>query len=450
MPLRLERLLPVSLLLLVAFALPLTAQVPGQISYERFALSNGLDVVLVPDPSTEVVAVDLWYFAGSRDETVTSAGVARLFDRLMFAGSTNVPPGGHATMLEVGGGRVTAVIDEDVSRFGETVPAALLPQALWLEAERMRGVVVNDTTVNESRAGLLAGLRARLANEPYTGVILQSVAALYDSLGCPAYNHSPINRAVTGATITASTTRSFFNLFYRPNNARLVVAGNFDPATARTLVRDYFSGIERGREVVRAGCSGEAAKIPARRIVTDPTLARAAAGIFYRIPAPSHEDTPALELLGVVLGQGAGGRLTTTLVAESGSATSVQAGPFGDRVGPGAFGLFAVAAQGVSGDSLARLLTDQAAWAAGDGLNEAVLERARNIYRATAASRRERPQDLAEEIQRAATYRAAIETVNSDLDRVLGLTVADLRRVAGRWLRPANSLTVVVTPGAAS
>jgi zinc protease len=444
-----ERLLSASLVLFALLARPLTAQSPGQITFERFALANGLEVVLAPDPTTEAVAVDLWYFAGVRDETVTSAGVARLFDRLMFAGSTNVPPGGHATLVEVGGGRVTAAIDEDVSRFGQTVPAAMLPQALWLEAERMRGIHISDTTVNESRGGMLADLRARLAREPYTAVILQSVAAIYDSLACPAYSRSPVSRELTTANLTPAATRGFFEVFYRPNNARLVIAGNFDPAIARGLVRDYFAGVQRGRDIVRVGCTPEAAKMPPRRIITDNSVARAAAGIFYRIPAPTHEDAAALELLGVVLGQGTGSRLRTVLIAETGAASSIQAGPFGERTGPGAFGLFAVAAQGVSGDSLVKLLAAQATWATSDGLTEAAITRARNIFRATWASRRERPQDLAEEIQKAATYRGDLETVNTMLDRVLAISLADLRRVAARWLTLQNGLTVVVNPGGA-
>lgn len=445
-----ERLLSASVVLFALLTSPLAAQGSGQVTFERFVLPNGLDVILAPDASTEAVAVDVWYFAGSRDETVTSAGVARLFDRLMFAGSTNVPPGGHATIVEVGGGRVTAAIDEDVSRFGQTVPATMLPQALWLEAERMRGININDTTVTESRAGMLADLRGRLAREPYTAVILQSVAAIYDSTACPAYAQPPVSRAITAANLTTSATRGFFSLFYRPNNARLVVAGNFDPTVARSLVQDYFAGVERGREIVRVGCRGEAAKIPPRRAISDNSLARSAAGIFYRIPAPTHEDAAALELLGVILGQGTGSRLRSVLIGETGAASSIQAGPFGERMGPGAFGLFAVGAQGVSADSLARLLAAQAAWAAGDGLNEAALSRARNIFRATWASRRERPQDLAEEIQRAAGYRGDIQTVNTTLDRVLSLSVAELRRVAAKWLTPQNGLVVVVTPGGAS
>ncbi len=429
---------------------PLLAQGSGQISFEQFTLPNGLEVVMAPDRATEVAAVDLWYFVGSRDETPATAGLARLFDRLMFAGSTHVPPGGHATMLELAGGRVSATIEEDVSRFSETMPASALPQALWLEADRMRGVVLNDTTVNASRGAFLSDLRARLTAEPYTSVILESVAAMYDSIGCPGYSHSPVNRAIASSTLDGATARAFFARYYRPGNARLVITGNFDPTETRALVTAWFGDIPAGPDPARPACAPTAASIAPRRAITDPTLARAAAGIFYHIPPPSHEDTPALELLGVILGQGTGSRLTSALMRETGAASSIQAGPLGSRTGPGGFGLFAVGAQGVGADSLAHLLADQAAWAAGDGITPALLERAKNIYRATAVSRRERPLDLADELQQAATYRGALQTVNTDVARVTALTLGELRRVAAAWLRSENSLTVLVIPGGAS
>jgi predicted Zn-dependent peptidase len=112
--------------------------------------------------------------------------------------------------------------------------------------------------------------------------------------------------------------------------------------------------------------------------------------------------------------------------------------------------LFAVAGPGVSGDSLAALLAAQATWAAGDGLADADLERARNIYLATAVSRRERPVDIAEALQHAATFHGTPDAVNAEADRVRAVTLADLRRVAAAWLKPENALTVVIAPGGAS
>jgi predicted Zn-dependent peptidase len=446
---RLPRLL-VSALLAFSIAPALPGQATGRIVFERFALPNGLDVLLAPDHSTQVVAVDVWYLTGSRDEPPAKAGLARLFDRLMFEGSANVPAGVHAGLLEQAGGRVEGDVEEDVSRFTEAVPSNRINQALWLEADRMRGIVINDTTVGASRAGLMDDLRSRTTGEPYTGIVVDAVAALYDSTACPGYSHPPIGRAATISALTTQDAADFLNQHYRPNAARLVVAGDFDPALARKTITDYFGGIGRGPEPHPATCNATFSPGRQSRTVNDRLATRPAAGQFYRIPAHDHADTPALDLLGIILGQGQGGRLTARLSRELAAASAVQGGVLGTRQGPGVFGLFAVAGPGVSGDSLAALLADQATWAAGESLTNADLERARNIYLATAASRRERPQDVAEALQHATTFHGAPDAVNTEVDRVRAVTLADLRRAAATWLNPANALTVVITAGGAS
>jgi zinc protease len=439
-----------SILLACLAAASLPAQATGRVAFERFTLPNGLEVILAPDRSTQVVAVDVWYFAGSRDEPVAKAGLARLFNRLMFAGSANIPAGAHAALLQQAGGRIDGEVEEDVSRFSEDLASNRLDQALWLEADRMRGIVINDTTVAGSRAGLMDELRSRTAGEPYTAVVVDAIAALYDSVACPGYAHSPIGRAATIAELTTRDAADFLNQHYRPNAARLVVAGDFEPVAARRTITDYFGGIGRGPEPHPPTCSTTFSPGPQRRTVNDRLASRPAAAHFYRIPAHDHRDTPALDLLGIILGQGQGGRLTTRLTRELAAASAVQGGILGTRQGPGVFGLFAVAAPGVSGDSLAGLLAAQADWAAGEGLTEADLERARNIYLATTVSRRERPLDVAEALQHAATFHGSPDAVNTEVDRVRAVTLADLRRVAATWLKPENALTVVITSGGAS
>jgi zinc protease len=437
-------------LTVLLLATPLAAQSTGRIPFERFTLSNGLEVILSPDRTSQVVAVDVWYFTGSRDEPATKAGLARLFERLMFAGSANVPAGAHAALLEQAGGRVEGAVEEDVSRYSQSVPSNRLNQALWLEADRMRGVVVNDTTVGESRAGLMDDLRARIAGEPYTGLVVEAIASLYDTAGCPGYAHPPLGRPATIAGLTTRDAAEFLNQHYRPNAARLVVAGDFDPATARQTITDYFGGIARGPAPRPAPCAATFSPGPARQSVTDRLASRPAAGNFYRMPAHDHADTPALELLGIILGQGQSGRLTARLIGETATASAVQGGILGTRQGPGAFGLFAVAGPGVSGDSLAAVLAGEARWAAGEGIGEADLERARNVYLATAVSRRERALDIAEALQHATTYHGSPDAVNSETERVRGVTLADLRRAAATWLKPENALTLVLTVGGAS
>lgn len=428
---------------------PLPAQQAGPITAQQFTLPNGLEVLLAPDHSTQVAAVDVWYFVGSRDEPPAKAGLARLFGQLFFSGSANAPAGAHVALIQQGGGRVDASVDEDVTRFFQSVPSNRLEQALWLEADRMRGVVVNDTTVNDARLAAIQDLGNRLA-DPYTTHVVETVAALYDSASCPGYTHIPLGRLNTLSGITTGEAAEFLNRHFRPNAARLVVAGDFDPARIRPLITAWFGPIARFATPAAPACAGTPAGGSGKLSVTAQGAARPAAGIFYRVPGHDHPDAAALELLGVVLGQGQQSRLLSHLVGELGAATGVQAGVLGTRQGPGAFGLFGVAGPGVSADSLAGLLASEAAWASGDGISAADLERARTVYLATAVSRRERPEDIAEALQHAAFYHGKAEAVNTEVDRIMAVTLADLRRVAGAVLTPKNGTTLVIAAGGPS
>lgn len=171
---------------------------------------------------------------------------------------------------------------------------------------------------------------------------------------------------------------------------------------------------------------------------------------FYRLPPHDHADNPALELLGIIMGEGTSSRLPQRLTRELRAAVATQGGIVGDRRAPGAFLLFAVAGDSVTTDSLAALLSAQAAWAGGDGLTEADLLQARNVYRSTAVSGRERAEDIAEALQHAATFHGDLAMINEEPDRVLAVTLEDMRRVARTWLIPGNALTLVIVREPAS
>jgi zinc protease len=442
--------LSTSIALLTAIASTgLQAQGVGPITFESYELPNGLQVVLAPDRSSQVVTVDVWYQAGSREEPQGKAGLARLFEHLMFAGSANVPAGGHAALVDEVGGRVTADVDEERARFGESVPSNRLGLALWLEAERMGSLAINDTSVAQARRDLLDDLSQRVNQEPYAAAIMDALSSLYDSSGCPGYAHPPIGRAGSITGLTIADAQAFFRERYTPQNARLVVAGDFAPATARQLIAQYFAGLPRASGGPRAVCTPTSTPGAQARTVADRSIGRLAVGHFHRLPAHDHTDIPALELLGLILSQGPGSRLATAVARDARAAIATQGGILGDRRGPQAFGLFAIAAPAMTADSLGALLAGQAAWAAGNGITEADLTRAKNIYRATAISGRERPVDIADHLHHAALFHGSAEDINAEVARVLAVTVADLRRVAQTWLIPGNALTLVISPEAA-
>ncbi len=448
---RVRRHSPLILALLLPFlAGPVSGQGAGRISYEQFSLANGLEVVFSPDRTSQAVAVEIWYEAGARTVPRARAGMGRLFERLMFAGTAHVPPGAHSAVIADLGGQSSAEVSEEVARFGTTVPAERLNLALWLESERMRALAINDTSVNQARISLLEDLRDRLGREPYTRALLDGVTALYDSVTCAGYAQPAIGDAGTIAAIRTEEVRRFFVERYAPTGARLVIAGNFDPVEARRLVMEYFNDIPGGRPATPIACAGASPVAGTRRAVTDRLAGRTAVAQLYRLPPHDHPDSPALELLGIILAEGPTARLPRVLTRSLRAAVATQGGIVGDRRAPGAFLLFAVAGDEVSADSLATLLSAQAAWAGGDSLTETELRQARTIYLATTVSGRERAGDVAAALQHAAAFHGNLAAINEEPDRVLGVTLDDLRRVAGRWLVPANAFTLVISPETAS
>ena len=440
----------IALVLTLAGGASAEAQSAGRIGVEHFTLPNGLTVLLAPDHSSQVVAIDIWYRAGAKEEAAGKAGLARMFERLMFAGSANIPAGAHGPLVQNVGGQGFADVDEETARFGETLPSNRLNLGLWLEADRMHSLAINDTTVAQARLELLDDLGKRVSDDPYTAAVLDGLATLYDSIGCPGYSHPSIGRGISIATLTTAKAQAFCRQRYGPNKATLAIVGDFEPAMARQLVTKYFGEIPRGEDAPAVTCKPDFNSGARKRQVSDRTIDRPAVGVFYRIPGHAHADAPALQLLGLILSQGSRSRLGRVLGDEANAALSTQGGVLGDRGGPEVFGLFAIAAPGVSTDSLNALLVAQAAWAASDSLSDADLLRAKNMYFATAVSARERASDIADQLLHAAILHGSADSVNTEVARVMAVPLADLRRVARTWLTPANALTLIITPEAAS
>jgi predicted Zn-dependent peptidase len=419
---------------------------PGRIGFERFVLPNGLEVLLAPDPWTQVVAIDLWINAGSRYDPPGRGGMAHLFTQLAFAGSTHVTRGEYQVLVEEARGSYGAEVEDEVARFSETLPAERLNLGLWLEAERFRGLKLDDSVTALARDAELQAQSGSAAREAFAGPILSAATALYDSATCFGYAH--LNRG-TGSTLSGmngAEVSAFYRRLYVPRNARLVIAGAFDSTEAKRLVTAFFGDLPGGEVASPPSCV-PGTLVPRQIRATSSASAVPAAGLFYRVPGHGHADTPALELLGVILGQGRSARLNRSLTIKAQAAVATQAGTIAGRREDGVFALFAVAAPGVTGDSLATLLAGEARWAQGPDLGEPDLERAKTIYRATVVSMRQRPADIAELLQHAATFHGDAAAVNTDFQRYQAVTLDDVRRVARTYLTPENGVTLLVAPG---
>ncbi len=431
----------------------LGAQEPATIALESYTLPNGLRVTLAEDHSSQVVSVNVWYDVGSRDERPGRTGFAHLFEHMMFMGSANVKTGEHMSFIERAGGSMNASTAEDRTNYFNTVPSNRLNLALWLEADRMRSLRVTEANLDIQRKAVQEERRLRVDNPPYLKLVFEYQYAVADTANCFPYAHSVIGSMTDLSAATLDDVQGFFDQYYKPNNASLVIAGDFDPAEARRLVEQYFGAIPRGEDPPAIGaCNQPFNTGQVRRTVTDVNATLPAVQHVYRVPDVGSDDMPALELLASILGSGQSSRFNRSLVRGSQSATAAQVllNALGLRRGPGTFTILSIAGPGVSADSLDRALAAEIATVSANGVTAEELTKAQNMKRADLISERQTQFSRAEAIQRNALYFGSPDEVNAELQRYLGVTTADIQRVARRYLVPNNSLVFLATTGPTS
>ncbi len=432
---------------LALVAVPLAAQNPANVPIEQYKLENGLTVILAEDHSAQVVAVDVWYDVGSRNEARNRTGFAHLFEHMMFQGSENVKKAEHFQYIQRAGGSMNGSTAEDRTNYFEALPSNRLNLGLWLEADRMRSLAITDSNFSNQREAVKEERRLRVDNQPYGTAIFEHTYALYDSATCFPYSHSVIGSMDDLNAAETKDVQDFFDMYYAPNNATLVVAGDFRTAEAKRLIEQYFAGIPRGTAPPPVACAPNFNSGARTKHVHDAQATLPASIKVYRIPAYDHADYPALELLATIFGQGESSRMNRELVRDAKAAAQAVTllNPFGPRRGPGVFLTLAVANQGVKLDSLDGLVAQEVAGLVSAGVSAEELNKAKNIFRATAITSRQMALQLAEVIQRATMFLGSPDAINSELERYEKVTVGDLQRVARTYLTPDNSLTLLVS-----
>ncbi|MCK6685250.1 MAG: insulinase family protein [Thermoanaerobaculia bacterium] len=203
-------------------------------------LSNGLSVVALPHRHVPVVTVDVTYDVGSRVEAPGKTGLAHLFEHLMFEGSLNVPKGGHFDRVSEAGGTLNGTTSEDRTNYYETLPSSRLDLALYLEADRMMGLVLTQEKLDNQREAVKEEKRLRIDNQPYGRSYEAAEALVYDSF---AYRHPVIGSMEDLDSATVADLADFFSRFYAPANAVLCIAGDIEPGDAFRAAEEHFGPI---------------------------------------------------------------------------------------------------------------------------------------------------------------------------------------------------------------
>jgi zinc protease len=436
-------------LAVLAAAVPAAAQSAAQVNvaFETYRLENGLRVILSPDPATPVVAVNLWYDVGSRNERAGRTGFAHLFEHMMFEGSQNAPKGEHSRLLRAAGAsNLNASTSEDRTNYYEVVPPSRLNLALWLESDRMRSLQVTEAQLRNQQEIVKEERRLRVDNSPYSPSLNLARTAPFSGTGCFSYSHDVIGSMDDLNAAQIEDVQQFFRTYYAPNNATLTLVGDFDPATARQLIQQYFASIPSAQAPPAVTCDSPFTGLPRRDTVTDANAPLPAFMAAYGAVPIGHADSYALELLGTIMGGGASSRLNQRLVKQERAASFAIL--FSDlRRGPGLMFFYLRANQGVEAGRLEALLDEEVQKLVTDGVTEAELDRAKNQQRAGFIRGLQTAMGRAESLQGYTLYHGDPAAIRTDLARYQAVTRDDVLRVARQYLRPDNRGVVVTIPG---
>jgi zinc protease len=414
----------------------------GEIKYEEHKLDNGLRVVLSEDHSVPVVAVDVWYHVGSANEEKGRSGFAHLFEHMMFQGSENVAKGEHMKYVSESGGTLNGTTNTDRTEYFETLPSNRLNMGLWLEADRMRSLVVTSEKFENQRETVKEERRQGIDNQPYGEAFLVSDTLGYD--GWP-YDHTVIGSMDDLDAAKVEDVQAFFNRYYCPANAVLVIVGDIEPKKAMELVKQYFGAIPAGAPSAFPAWDEPFDKGERRKLVEAPKANVPALFATYQIPSHAHADTPALEMLNLLLADGESSRLNKRLVKDEEAAF----GCFGfvdGRLGPGEFRLIVASNAGVDIGTCEKLMDEEVAKIANEGITAEELQKAKTKLKTEFVSSRETVMGKAESIHHYIWLHHDLSTINSDLDRYLAVTVQDIQRVAKQYLRSDNRTMVTAAP----
>jgi len=420
-----------------------------RIPIETFQLANGLRVTLSEDHTAPIVAVNLWYHVGSANERAGRTGFAHLFEHMLFQGSANVAANEHFELVQRAGGTLNGSTWLDRTNYFETLPSNQLELALWLEADRMGSLLpaMTQEKLDTQRDVVKNERRWSVDNQPY-GTWWEKLPALCYPPNHP-FHHSLIGSMQDLDAASLDDVAEFFATWYTPDNAVLTIAGDFDPAEARSLVEQHFGPIPRGRgkPQLPSFALPPVFGTTLREVVSDDVVLPRVF-LAFRSPAFGSAGYYAASVCGAVLGLRHASRLHERLVRERQVASETSVSTFDLPKGADLLILDAVARPNVDADALADALTaevDRLREEEGRVRREEV-ERAVALVESGFVVAMQSAGERADQLSRFATYFGDPRLVNEQVDRYRAVTVDEVSAFARESLGPDNRAYLIYVP----
>jgi len=415
---------------------------PPKLEYQVATLQNGLTVILSEDHSTPIVHLELWYHVGSKNEKPGLTGFAHLFEHLMFQGSKNLLREQHVSMVTSVGGMVNAYTTEDVTVFWETVPAHYLPTVLWIEADRMASLRIEEATLNSEREVVKEERRMRIENQPF-GRLSEII---YDNAyQVHPYKHPTIGYMADLEKASVADVQQFFKTFYVPNNATLVLVGDFESAQALELVTKYFGPVPAAEHEIAVNIPEEPPWQGERRLTIQEDWPLPVVVIAHRIPHDGHPDSYPLHVASKILSDGQSSRIYRRLVYEE--QLALTAFGQGDIIeDPNLFYAVAIVQPGRNPIEAEQALVDELERLQDELVEPRELQRAKNQFARDYIIGRTSNQQKASHLAHAAVIHEDLTTADGEFEIFMQITIQDLQRVAQTYFTPENRLILNIAP----
>lgn len=415
---------------------------------ETFALSNGMQVLVIPDHRAPVVTHMVWYSVGSADEIPGKTGLAHFLEHLMFKGTAKIAPGDFSKIVARNGGQDNAFTSYDYTAYFQLIARDRLPLVMEMEADRMTNLQLADKDVLPERDVVIEELRMRIENNPLAQLSSDMNVALY---GATPYGRDIIGHKDEVAKLTTANALAFYSRYYTPNNATLIVAGDITAAELKPLAEKYYGSIApRAPTLVHSHARIVWPAKPKRVTRHDERVSEAS--WIRNYPAPSYVETgpragAALDVLAQLLGGGTTSTLYKSLVVDQKIATGVQAWYQGGRRDAGEFGIYALPQQGHDLKKLEAAIEAELARLLKNGVSNEDVERAKTLIIADAVYARDDQQTMAYAYGEGMMIGLTPDVITAWPDYVRQVTPSDVMEAARHVLINQHAVTGELLPG---
>jgi zinc protease len=420
------------------------AQDPGVVD---FRLENGMEVVVIPDRRAPIVTHMVWYKVGSADEPPGKSGIAHFFEHLMFKGTRNHPPGEFGEKIAEIGGSENAFTSYDYTAYYQTVPPEALGTMMAYEADRMRNLVLTDEVIGPERDVILEERRMRIESSPD--------ALLDEEVDATLYQNHPYRIPVIGwmhemEQLNRIDATAFYDRYYAPNNAVLVIAGDVDPGAIRVLAEKTYGALDAGPALPPRVRPKEPEQNTRRTVqLTDPRVSLPSFQTQWVVPSyttAKDGEAEALDLLSEILGGGLRSRIYQKLVVEEGIASSAGASYSGTSLDETSFSVYGVPRGGGTLDEVEKAVEREIAAIVRDGVSEDELEKAKTRFLRSVIFARDSQSGMANMYGATLATGGTVADIAEWPERIKAVAPKDVQAVAAKYLDVRRSVTGYLLP----